>query len=1101
MTRYFLAFAIILAALSASQAQSPDEKTLEALQFRSIGPAGMSGRITAIDVVRSEPDHIIAGAASGGVWESRDGGVTWVPIFDEQPTLSIGAIRINPSNPSEIWVGTGEGNPRNTQNSGKGIFRTLDGGRTWKCMGLEDTRTIHRILVDPQDGRTVYVGAMGSAWGPGEQRGVFKTTDGGKTWSKVLYVNERTGAADLVMDPANPRKLIAAMYEYARTPWDYVSGGKGSGIHVTYDGGESWKRITSEEGLPKGDLGRIGLAIAASEPEIVYALVEAKENGLYKSVDGGLTWSLVSTKNIGNRPFYYHEIYVDPKREDRIWNLYSYVSKSDDGGRTFETILDYGKGVHPDHHAFYIHPDDPDYILEGNDGGLYISRDGGKNWRFCSNIPVGQFYHVNVDQEFPYNLYGGMQDNGSWVGPAFVLKSGGIRNNDWRELYFGDGFDVLPRSTDSRYGWAMSQGGNLAYYDRETGFNQFVKPVHPDGLELRFNWNAALAAVPGADCGIYYGSQFVHKSVDCGRSWEIISPDLTTNDTTKQKQGQSGGLTIDATNAENHTTILAIAPSPVDPTVIWVGTDDGNLQLTRDGGRSWVNLADRLPGCPGGAWIPQIEASRFGAGEAFVVVNHYRRDDWRPFLYHTTDFGATWRNLAGRNEPGSRITSFVQSVAQDPVESRLLFLGADDGLYISTDKGGTWSHVPGKVFPHVPVMDMKVHPADHSLAIATFGRALWVLDNLLPLRRLTRDAGALDKSFLLFPAPDGVQAQYRSVDGIRFAADSEFKGDNRSPGIRWPVYVKPMEKASTVAPAEEQPDNGPEAKTVRKKKKDEKGGDPAMVDPKGAGKKDAPDADPGKGKGKGNEKDKNLLKLYVFDATGDTVRYLSAKMKEGWNTIGWDMRARGVRYLSRRESPRDADDPSGVLVAPGRYKVLALYGESRDSLEVVVGLDPRLPVTPSDLAARNAALTELSHEVSRARQAFMALQDVRKDLRTVEAMMVNGPDTVQDAIRERQKELTRKLGELEELFMEPEDVKGYTRATHISSELGAASSYLNTSLGAPGPNALHKLNHVRSRISDAVVAVNEFLDKDWTLFRDYVQAQALPVFREIKKAE
>ncbi|MEO5905647.1 MAG: hypothetical protein ABIQ11_02900, partial [Saprospiraceae bacterium] len=443
MRHCFFLFSFLI--LNIANAQVLDEKILEGFSFRNVGPAGMSGRITAIDVVVNDPDHIYIGSASGGVWESTDGGIAWNPIFDDQPALSIGAIKINQNNPAEIWVGTGEGNPRNSHNSGKGIFRTLDGGRNWTHMGLSETKTIHRILIDHHDPSTVYVGAMGTIWGPNQERGVYKSIDSGKSWNKVLYTNENTGIADLVMDPDNPRKIMAAMWEYGRTPWNFNSGGNGSGIHISYDGGEKWKKITSEEGLPKGQLGRVGLAIAPSSPNIVYALVEAKENGLYKSTDGGEHWSLVSTKNIGNRPFYYHELYVDPQNENRIWNLYSYVSKSEDGGRTFETILDYGKGVHPDHHAFWIHPTNPSFIIDGNDGGLNISRDRGRNWYFAGNIPVGQFYHIDIDHEYPYNIYGGMQDNGSWVGPAFVLKAGGIRNSDWRELYFGDGFDVLPR--------------------------------------------------------------------------------------------------------------------------------------------------------------------------------------------------------------------------------------------------------------------------------------------------------------------------------------------------------------------------------------------------------------------------------------------------------------------------------------------------------------------------------------------------------------------------------------------------------------------------------------------------------------------------------
>ena len=477
-------------------AQKIDVEQLKGMKIRNIGPAGMSGRVTSIDVNLSNSQIIYVGTASGGVWKSESGGIKWEPIFDKEPVQSIGAVAINQKNPSEIWVGTGEGNPRNSHNSGEGIFKSIDGGKTWILMGLEKTRLIHRIVVHRDNPDIVYVGALGSAWGPNKERGVYKTTDGGKTWKKVLYINDQTGVADLVVDPANPNKLIAAMWEFGRKPWFFNSGGKGSGLHISYDGGENWKKITEKEGLPKGDLGRIGIAIAPSKPNIVYALVEAKKNALYKSTDGGHHWKMVADKNVGNRPFYYAEIYVDPKNENRIWNLWSYVSKSEDGGKTFETILDYGKRVHPDHHAFWIHPDDPDYLINGNDGGLNISRDGGANWEFIDNLPLAQFYHINYDMDFPYNVAGGMQDNGSWIGPSKVLKRGGIRNEDWQEVLFGDGFDVVMRRDNNRYGWGMSQGGNIAYFDRETGRTQNVKPLHPEGIELRFSWNAAFSSKP-----------------------------------------------------------------------------------------------------------------------------------------------------------------------------------------------------------------------------------------------------------------------------------------------------------------------------------------------------------------------------------------------------------------------------------------------------------------------------------------------------------------------------------------------------------------------------------------------------------------------------
>lgn len=1080
MKSFFSLASFLLFFCSSMFAQPFSEKMLEGAHIRSVGPAGMSGRITAIDVVLNDPEHIYIGSASGGVWESKDGGTTWLPIFDDQPTLSIGAIKINQQNPSEIWVGTGEGNPRNSQNSGKGLFRTLDGGKTWKYMGLKETKVIHRILIDFHNPATVYVGAAGSPWGAGEHRGVYKTIDNGATWDKILYTNEQSGIGDMVMDPHNPRKIIAAMYEHIRTPWDFKSGGLGSGLYLTYDGGATWKKLTDKEGLPKGMLGRIGLSIAHAKPNVVYALIEAKTTGLYKSTDGGENWSLVATENIGNRPFYYSDIYVDTKNENRIWNLWSYVSKSEDGGKTFRTVLDYGKSVHPDHHAFWIHPDDPNYIIDGNDGGLNISRDGGENWYFCANIPVGQFYHVDIDHDFPFNLYGGMQDNGSWVGPAFVLKSGGIRNQDWRELYFGDGFDVQPKLSDTRYGWAMSQGGNLTYYDRETGFNQFVKPVHPDGDTLRFNWNAPIARVAGNDCGLYYGSQYVHRSLDCGKSWEIISPDLTTNDTAKQQQHKSGGLTIDATNAENHTTILCIAPSPLNSDVIWVGTDDGNLQLTKDGGATWTNLNTNLPGYPGGAWIPQIEVSGHNEGEAFVVVNNYRRDDWKAYAYHTLDFGATWKNII----TDSQVTSFVHAIVQDPVEQDLLFLGADDGLYVSRDHGTSWARFPAKVFPRVPVTDMKIHPYDHSLVIGTFGRSLYVMDNLLPWRELTQSKDLLDNKFTFFPSKTAIQSPYRSVDGIRFGADAEFRGENRRGGARLVMYVKPAEKKDTTVIA---------SNTADKKKKKEK------VKPEIAQQDTI--AKDSTALTEKEKKDKDVLKLYVLDEQRDTIRYIRHKLTEGWNEFGWDMRNKGVQYPSRRDPPEDADDPSGQYVKPGQYTLVGLFNDQKDSTVVKVQLDPRLEITSADLDARNALINTLNIEINRAHVAFKALMDAGKDIKMIESFITNAPDSTKKEIRDSIKVIKKELARLEEGFMRPADAKGYTSEINLGTYLYETGSYLNSSLGDPGSNARNLLTQTQSEVSKHVEAVNDFLNTDWDGFQKWIAGFSWPVFKEIERPE
>ncbi|HSD64224.1 MAG TPA: hypothetical protein VLB50_10515, partial [Ignavibacteriaceae bacterium] len=583
-------------------AQKINMDKFKGMKPRAIGPAGMSGRVTAFDVVMSNTDIIYAGTASGGLWRSTSAGVNWEPIFDKEPVTSIGAVAVDQRVPDVIWVGTGEANPRNSQSSGNGVYKSIDGGKNWIHRGLDKTRNISRVIIDPYNSDVVYVAALGSAWDSTEERGIYKTSDGGHTWNRILYVDEKTGAADLIMDPSNPNKLFAAMWEYRRWPWYFKSGGPGSGLYVTFDGGKNWTKRTEKDGLPNGVLGRIGLALCNKYPNVVYALIESKKNALYRSDDGGFKWKMVNNKDVGDRPFYYSQLAVDPENENRIYDIHSIVTVSEDGGKTFETLVSWNK-LHPDHHAFWISPRDPGFLIDGNDGGMAISHDKGKTWRFVENLPLGQYYHIDYDMETPYNVYGGMQDNGSWMGPNRVFSTEGITNFYWQMLSFGDGFDVVSDPSDSRYGYSMSQGGNLVRYDMLTGHDKFIRPPDPDTVKLRFNWNAGIAQDPFNDAAIYFGSQFLHKSTDRGNSWQIISPDLTTNDTSKQKQYDSGGLTYDVTDAENFTTIISIDPSPINKDIIWVGTDDGNLQLTRNGGKTWKNVSGNF-GAPAGTWIP-----------------------------------------------------------------------------------------------------------------------------------------------------------------------------------------------------------------------------------------------------------------------------------------------------------------------------------------------------------------------------------------------------------------------------------------------------------------------------------------------------------------
>ena len=876
MKKLFFLFIVISSTVFAQQI---DIKKLKGMKPRAIGPAGMSGRITAIDVVNSNPDIIYAGAASGGVWKSESGGIDWKPIFDEQPLQGIGAIAIQQNNPDVVWVGTGEGNPRNSLNGGYGIYKSLDGGKTWKSMGLEKSRNIHRIIIDRDDPNTVYVGAIGSPWGEHPERGIYKTIDGGKTWNKVLFVNNKTGAADLVVDPTNPNKLIAAMWEHRRKPWTFNSGGAGSGLYVTYDAGENWKKLTDKDGLPKGNLGRIGLAIAPSNPKIIYALVEAKKNALYKSEDGGIKWKKINDKpGIGNRPFYYSDLSVDPVNENRVYSVFTFVNVSEDGGKSFKRLMPaYGTnvGVHPDHHAWWIHPENPNYMIDGNDGGLNITKDRGKTWRFVENLPVGQFYHISYDMEYPYNLYGGMQDNGSWAGPAYVLKAQGIRNAYWQEISFGDGFDVVPDPKNSRFGYSMSQQGFVVRYDRETGNGKMVRPTHPDpNVKLRFNWNSAIALDPHNNETIYFGSQFVHKTSNKGHEWEIISPDLTTNDKSKQKQHESGGITMDATGAENHTTILVITPTKLEKDLLWVGTDDGLIQLTRDGGKTWANVTPKNKSFPKGSWVAQIKASPYNAGEAYAVINNYRNFDFKPYLFRTRDYGKTWQSLLDKND---ETFGYSLSLIQDPVEKKLLFLGTENGLYVSVNEGSSWTKWT-EGYPSVPTMDLGIHPREHDLVIGTFGRSFYVLDDIRPLRDLAKNGVAeLNKTLKVFEAPKAYINQIQQPSGTRFGGNAIFNGENRQRGAMVSYSI-----------------NKPETKNTDIDKKDAK---------------------------KSSNKKGDSLTVKVYNSSNDLIRTLKRKAPKeyGIHRMYWRLGEKGVRGPSRRAANKNAPEPRGVTVLPGDY--------------------------------------------------------------------------------------------------------------------------------------------------------------------------------------
>ncbi|MDX2304938.1 MAG: hypothetical protein NW226_19160 [Microscillaceae bacterium] len=1055
-------------------AQKLDMEKFKGMKPRAIGPAGMSGRITAIDAQVSNPQVIYAGAASGGLWKTEDGGISWKPIFEKEKVAAIGAIAINQNHPDIVWAGTGEGNPRNSHTGGYGIYKSLDAGKTWKCMGLEKTKNIHRIIVSKDNPDVVYVAAIGSPWGAHAERGVFKTTDGGKTWKNVLFTNSQSGTADMVVDPQNPNKILVAMWEHKRDPWFFKSGGEGSGLYLTYDGGESWKKLSSKEGLPEGELGRMGLAFAPSNPKIVYAIIESKKNAIYKSVNGGENWSKVTDNGrFGDRPFYYSEIYVDPKNENRLYSLFTYVSKSEDGGKTWNVIADYGNGVHPDHHAFWIDPNDPDFLIDGNDGGLFISRDQGKNWRFAENIPVGQFYHVNVDLETPYNVYGGMQDNGSWRGPAYVWRTKGIRNSYWDEIMFGDGFDAVPDPKNPRYAYGMSQQGNVGRIDLQTGLTRAIQPVHPDGVYLRYNWNSAIAVDPIDNKTVYFGSQFVHKSTDYGNNWEIISPDLTTNDPSKQKQTESGGLTYDATGAENHTTILAISPSPVQEGVIWVGTDDGNLQLTQDGGKTWTNLIKNIKGVPANSWIPQIKASNKNAGEALVVINNYRRDDMTPYVFQTKDFGKTWKRIADE----SKVWGYALAIVQDPIEPKLMFLGTEFGLYVSIDEGNTWTQWTNE-YPTVSTMDLVIHPREHDLVIGTFGRAIYVLDDIRPLRDLAqKGAGLLDQPVKVYSTPDAVLANYQEAAGIRFSAQGIYEGQNRPFGAMISYSVKEVKmksppKTDSTTSQTSTPTRPRSGTMVYEVKEDIKSETP---------------------------KDTLKITIEILNEQSKVIRTIKATPQPGINRVQWDLNRKGLRMPNaRRPQNPDAPEPAGPQILPGDYMIRITYGQDKDSTKIKVIPDPRTPIPLADMQAKNAMIEQMMKKIELSTQAAERLDEANETTQII-LKQLEGNDEKTKELKKLGKTIQDTIKVLLESIRGKEGLQGIQRNPNtLSAKIGDAFYTLQDSWNAPDQGQTRLVAQAEKAVVETLEKVNRFIENDWANFKKKVEENKFSLFKEYK---
>ena len=1066
MKKTFLLLALFCASISVGQQLTMEQ--LENLKPRNIGPGGMSGRVTSIDAVHDNPEIMYVGTASGGLWKSTSGGIKWAPIFDKQITASVGAVAIQQSNPSVVWVGTGEGNPRNSLNGGYGVFKTLDGGKTWMSMGLEKTRHIHKILIDPTDPNTVYVGAIGAPWGAHEERGVYKTTDGGKNWRRILFSNNTSGVADMVMDPKNPNKIIAALWDHKRDPWFFKSGGAGSGLYMTYDGGENWKKLSEKEGLPKGELGRIGLAIAASKTDVIYALIESKKNALYKSTDGGSQWKMVNDKeDIGNRPFYYSDIFVDPQNENRVYSVFTYVNVSEDGGKSFTELMPaYGvdNGVHPDHHAWWIHPKNGQFMMDGNDGGMNITRDGGASWRFVGNIPVAQFYHISTDNEYPYNVYGGMQDNGSWRGPAYVWKVQGIRNSYWQEIAFGDGFDVVPDKDNAQFGYAMSQQGFVSRYDWKTGNNYSVRPTAPDEkTDLRFNWNAGIGQDPFDNSTVYFGSQFVHKSTDKGLTWEVISTDLTTNDPEKQKQSESGGLTMDATGAENHCTILVIEPSPVEKDMLWVGTDDGRVHFTQDGGNTWNEVTKNIKGLPKGSWIPQIKASANNKGEALLIANDYRRFNYTPYAYRTKNYGKTWERIVDEKD----VNSYTLAIIEDPKNPNLLFLGTDDGLYMSLNAGDSWEKWTAG-FPTVSTKDLVIHPREEDLVIGTFGRAAWVLDDIRPLRAVAGNPEALVGPFKLFAPPTAYLAAYQQPTGSRFGADALYQGENKKYGAMITYFTKEGAakkgaKADLKTDSEDQDESDQDAEKLK------------------------------------SSKDSLFLRVFNGDALIRTIGFKKPE-KSGFHRMYWNMDEKGADRPSRSISTRNRER-GGKSVLPGTYKLVLTDGLLESMQDIRVAADPRLVAS---LASMEAVYNTEKVLEGYMQSAADAVKQLVQSKQTAEKLSKELSDLDKKLHKEnikKAKDISKEIDGLIAMYLGTIDKRqGITRNPEVTvmQRIGTASSYVGSRKTGMTVTEEKLMRFAKNELLMALEKQNAFFETTWSVFEAEMKKIDRNPFKETK---
>ena len=1015
---------------SANEASKPTfENAFERLEWRSIGPANMGGRTADVEGVPGNANIVYVATASGGLWKTVNAGVTWKPIFDRQGTLSIGDIALAPSNPDVVWVGTGESNVRNSVSFGDGVYKSTDGGKNWQHMGLKDSEHISAIAINPQNPDIVYVGALGHAFAPNDERGVFMTTDGGKTWTKTLYIDREHGVSDLEIDPTNPNILYAGMWSFERKPWTHRSGSENGGVFKSIDGGRTWKKLTN--GLPKL-LGRIGVRVAPSNPNVIYAIVESKEGSLYRSDDRGETFKQVSKQtNIVARGFYYTRVRIDPNNENHVYAVASTLFESIDGGKSFKSIT--GK-VHIDYHAFWQDAKNPKRIWVGEDGGIAVTYDGGETWEPVYNIPLAQVYQIHADNRLPfYYVMGGLQDNGAWAGPSRTREPGGIMNDDWRMVSFGDGFYILNNPDDPELYISESQGGQILRTDFRTREQQEVNPWgHGSGAgpalgeKFRFNWNAPILLSPHDKSTLYFAGNVVFKSTDFGKTWEQISKDLTTDDHEKQKDA-GGPIAFENSTAEYHTTIISLAESPVRKGQIWVGTDDGNLQLTNDGGKDWDNIIKSVSGVPANSPVSHIEPSRTNEQTVYVAFDRHMFDDFRPYIFRTSDGGKSWQNVAG-NLPA---TAYVQVVREDPKNPNLLYAGTELGLFASYTAGREWIPLNLKNLPNVSVHDILVHPRDNDLILATHGRGIFILDDATPIQQMTPDI--LKRDGHLF----GVRPALRFA--TRFTrygiGDKQFAAPNPPYGALITYYLK------------SKPD------------------------------------------------DKTSISIQILDASGKLVQELDKPAKEkGLNRVTWNLRYGGaeLRRPPTEEETAFGGPPRGPQVLPGSYSVKLTVGDKIFVTTVEVRLDPTITVSPADLQAQldlQMKLRDMQSAANSALRFLDSLADQLKHTQTTAKTLNKEPD------KEMMKALDdylKQIDALEDRLVRRSEGLGLAGKSQVANKIGDIFNAIDGTNAAPTVGQRQYFAEVQPEYAERMEEVNKFINNTVPQWNEKLRAWNLP---------